>query len=1219
PCKGQPVVWVPGSVWEMYVYQQHDDPFIGWTPCGYRGSRVIILRSKSCLKTLDTPLEKKQRTCDKCDSLRNSQELKKVMTQASQDLALKARKRAHALELQNFNLRRKADRLKKKVTDYQRMVMLLSQNKIAGVSQILAVAVRNGASPEAICTRLDWAISRTYAPHSGWSDRELDVAFLVKAIGGPRLLYALQKAEAYPSLTTLRRRKVIPEVTPSLEIPSDEEINSNISALLGEKGRKPPKNPKCGQVVMIDGVAIEQGIRFDSSRISALGLCREHSAAVKVTVHEVGDLHNIAKALDEKVCHYGKDGTVLGIAPITDKENYHVVPLVVSPLCKTEKGDKLMKWVKEFLKNWHSNPSGAAIHGEVNVLATDGESSFQKLRFLLCLTKDLDRNSELGKILYQLSGLNRRTGDNGLIGTCDPKHIIKRFATMLRSPTGIQLGDTHITSHNTLRKLELGMPPSEAALLLNPADKQNVPKAVNLIQSLQSSTPSQPAISPSSKEEMENVVLPSHDGRVDGVEFVARILSYFLLPFIDVQMSLSEQIRKLSTFSHLITALYLKHRLSFLTSALYADSQAIVKSILFSLARLQLIDPSMDLFEGTDRLENLFSHARTQDHARNFDILQLCHKLSIGSEIDAVFQRHPDLNQGHLCRNLVNARGVDHINPKSWVGNVRVGDVDLLAEYAAGRNEANHILAERWGEEARVDFEALFNSHPNMDHLQPTGSYVGFTATGEPEIDAQDLDNEPVAGSLIPSQEEDNDLEDTRNKIHHKEHLGLNVESQDLNPTAKKSDSSYLNVNGTRHYIPTLMNTLLGADKERRKLVTTRPLRAQGVSILKALKPDSSLLNSSGNEMDNASASHVKAGDLGGVLLQVNGTICLGIGEALNFCQGASKTNLASIDAEDLDAEGPKSATVAVQILDLIQHGRDNLDSEGGDSELKWRSAQKYIQIQALKDGTIQQGHFVARIPGTHFHLAAPDIEYNGKRKPIWSLKDSDLKPIFENAWSDLSPDSPDIVEKVKRLPKSTGPGLTQLPYLLRNGKPSYLLTKEDLPEQLTIVKLNAKKQVACCLCGKIFLVKDMRNHVGLNLCRWCGREGCLMQLVRSTLKPPTITSNCPYHYKKMGYTRASFPTEQTPCTNIPLNCPICPSDAYGKQPTFWKYNFISHMTDNHLIRTDNGKEVFPPLVPELVVTTRISRLEEEKLEVPQEITKAYRARYLVEDSDPVE
>ena len=557
---------------------------------------------------------------------------------------------------------------------------------------------------------MDRAISGTYAPQSDWTDHEFAVSFLVKAIGGPCLLYALQKAEGYPSVTTLRKRKAIPEVIPSLGTPSYDEINSNITALLGENGRKPLQNWLCGQVIMIDGVAIEQAAHFYFNRKSVLGLCREHSNSTKKNIDDVQDLHNIAKALDNGDCHYGKDVTILAIAPVTDKENYHAVPIIVSPSCKSEKGEDIETWVKIFLQNWRTNPAGAALHGDVVTLATDGESSFRKLHFLLCLSKDLDHNSNVGKILYQLPGLNCRTGENMLIGTCDPKHVIKCFATMIRSPLGIQVGDGHFTSIDALQKLELKMTSSEAALLLNPADKQNVPKAVNLIQRLQ----------PEESDHEVDIVMPSHDNRVKGIEFIAKVLSYFLFPFIDVEMTLSEQIQSLSTFAHLITALYLKHHLGILTSALFADSQAIVKSILFNTARLQLVDPNMDyyiLFEGTDHLENVFSQARTQDHIHNFDILQLAHKLSIGVEIESIFQRYPDLYRGHLRRNLRKAQGVDHINPKSWVGNVCVGDVDIKREYFAGREKANQILVEHFGEGGNVNFDELFKSDPLIDHL----------------------------------------------------------------------------------------------------------------------------------------------------------------------------------------------------------------------------------------------------------------------------------------------------------------------------------------------------------------------------------------------------------------------------------------------------------------------------------------------------------------------
>lgn len=71
-----------------------------------------------------------------------------------------------------------------------------------------------------------------------------------------------------------------------------------------------------------------------------------------------------------------------------------------------------------------------------------------------------------------------------------------------------------------------------------------------------------------------------------------------------VKWTLSEQLRSLSTYSHLITALYLRHQLAFMSSALFADSQAIVKNIIFTIARLQTTVPAdfpyYILLEGTD-------------------------------------------------------------------------------------------------------------------------------------------------------------------------------------------------------------------------------------------------------------------------------------------------------------------------------------------------------------------------------------------------------------------------------------------------------------------------------------------------------------------------------------------------------------------------------------------------------------------------------------------
>ena len=100
---------------------------------------------------------------------------------------------------QILNHRRKETRARNKITDYQRLVMLMSEHKIAGVSRILSVALRNGASARMIHSRLESALEGTYGPRSGWTEKEIDVAFVIKSYGGSRLLFTMQKEDAYPS------------------------------------------------------------------------------------------------------------------------------------------------------------------------------------------------------------------------------------------------------------------------------------------------------------------------------------------------------------------------------------------------------------------------------------------------------------------------------------------------------------------------------------------------------------------------------------------------------------------------------------------------------------------------------------------------------------------------------------------------------------------------------------------------------------------------------------------------------------------------------------------------------------------------------------------------------------------------------------------------------------------------------------------------------------
>jgi hypothetical protein len=284
------------------------------------------------------------------------------------------------------------------------------------------------------------------------------------------------------------------------------------------------------------------------------------------------------------------------------------------------------------------------------------------------------------------------------------------------------INDTNIRPSDVVDQLALlpNMSVEKAYQLLDPSDKQNVPKAVTLVQSLLQ-LKDLPASPNPTVNQCRHVIV-----------FVAEMMGYFMWPFITVNMTLSEQVRSLATYAFLAAAVQIKHGTACLTGPLYADSQATVKNIIFTIARMQVMDPSLLLYillEGTDRLEGLFGDCRTQDHARNFDIEQLAGKLSVATLINAAMERNPDLDKGHRHLSLKGAMGIDHVNPRSWPGNVCVGDVSLNTEWKQGPANAEQILQTFFGE-GGVDFASAFSKYGH-DLLRPLGQYVGVTATAD--------------------------------------------------------------------------------------------------------------------------------------------------------------------------------------------------------------------------------------------------------------------------------------------------------------------------------------------------------------------------------------------------------------------------------------------------------------------------------------------------------
>ena len=94
--------------------------------------------------------------------------------------------------------------------------------------------------------------------------------------------------------------------------------------------------------------------------------------------------------------------------------------------------------------------------------------------------------------------------------------------------------------------------------------------------------------------------------------------------------------------------------------------------------------------------------------------------------------------------------------------------------------------------------------------------------------------------------------------------------------------------------------------------------------------------------------------------------------------------------------------------------------------------------------------------------------------------------------------------------------------------------------------------------------LKDVKNPCGF--CLRSGTLGCIIYL-KTSGKVTTIdmvASQCP-HLRKISLKSASQFTMKLPCTNHPVQCPLC----LPKSAAIWKYNLCAHINSSH--RTANS------------------------------------------------
>ncbi|KAF8135316.1 hypothetical protein K438DRAFT_1640163 [Mycena galopus ATCC 62051] len=1273
-CPGITVSWPAGSHWSNDPWLQHDNRDLGWEPISFEADGRITFRSDTC-----KPSSNIGAPCRACQMLPDSALFRRMIGTAKealphtpweyltpkqmQDTMKRLAQRNKSLTSRVNHLKAVNVTAKRRISEHRRIMMMLAQNDIPGLRRILTVMARRGAGPNALIAILKRARDGLFNARGGFNNRDMDLSFLVKSIGGPKLLYALQKSHGLASVSTVKRNNKIPRLVTSIGAPTLEDINANIASFFDPEIKPPPlQRPGialAGNILMLDGVSLETKCRYCPDRNSILGLCREHSHRVNTKVESLESVENVRNALfngseETKVC-FGTEATVVAIAPYSETDHYTPVPIAVSPSDKTKKGHQLAKWIQTVLDAWAPNPHGEKMYGPIDAIGTDGDSGFRLAKHLLCMVKEVDPTSPLGQILHNLNGFNCFISKDGQRGTCDPKHIFKRDATMLRNFLGILVGDINITPSDIVTHLS-ALPDvslEQAKQLLDPSDKQNVPKAVSLIQRLYS---------------LENLPPPPNPVEFQtrkAITFFARVLSFFAFPFIKVEMSLSQQVESLATYAFLAAALQLRHGTGCMTGPIYSDSQAVVKNIIFVIAEMQLLDPDLRFYiilEGTDRLEVVFSDCRTQDHARNFDIEQLAGKLAVGALIHAAFQRNPELDRGHRRLSLRGALGIDHANPRSWEGDTRVGNVNLPMCWEAGEQAAGKIWQEYFG--TPFDFKKQFATN-GCDLLRPNGRYVvvhpshddkrseeenssplfpvvsGSNITG----DSEELNNNHQNSSspVPPDGPPDEDhlpvisaqdfmlFEGEKQQEHSDMPLGMDLEDffpdtdtiqtgpGHRNEQSGTVFSQYLEAEGKKYLKSSVVATL---SSNRSRKATMRTLRVRGVALedLRGRKSESLDLG------DPDGDDFLKENDLVATLMRSGGEICLGVLVLKGFRIGKEvRTSITMAELED-----PQKKVKAMgQIAELRNPPTGDQNPQPA---CFWEWTGNYLQVNfGSADELKTRNLFVVEVPGSLVFPLGPSLtKRTGGEEPTWSIPIEQLTEVLEEAWNSLDPDGKDISSNLMNLPELGNN--KSIPY--RNSFDEMSMVVKNVPEHLKQPKLSGKDTVTCLICGPdrkgaTRQLRTMRSHVamhilksqrgveeeglaqspGMDPCGFCGLDGCFTQLEIDSKKkknPIVIKSSCRYHYSGMNYKSAKTASNSAPSTNVPIQCLLCPpSEISRDQPTIWKYNAISHIVCEHAI-WDNK---MPTIKPEFMAEIYIRKAEEAAMGIPAEDTADWRDR----------
>ena len=316
PCSGIVITPPPGmSLHTLYPFALHESLGDLWDYSANAGK--FVLCSRGC-SPLDSLREIERSRCYSCATLSENANVIGIINRIEDGVHSSAPFQYHgagglitalrdktgtvrALRLRHLNDAKKLVVKVRAIDTHKQFIMAIACTKVERVERLIRRSIAQNCGIRKCLELLDKAAQQVYRTRNYTEEDELR-GLLLWRLGGGRVADIAHRSLGLPSVSTLRRRTLIPRLTPSSGPPTRDEVISNMMACTSVIKDVLKTSHIVHQVLMFDELKVEEHPRWDDKSNNIIGVCREHSkhASLQYTSKDEVDLL-FSQIIDGKV------------------------------------------------------------------------------------------------------------------------------------------------------------------------------------------------------------------------------------------------------------------------------------------------------------------------------------------------------------------------------------------------------------------------------------------------------------------------------------------------------------------------------------------------------------------------------------------------------------------------------------------------------------------------------------------------------------------------------------------------------------------------------------------------------------------------------------------------------------------------------------------------------------------------------------------------------